>query len=169
MRLTILTGLAALTIAGAAVADDARIKFPADYRSTYTNYLNLDRVQNDDQIIHLFANDIAMKGMKETGKYPNGSVLVGEVYKARKDEKGEVIESELGQRIRGKFALIAVMEKQAGWGANFKEEHKNGDWDFAAFKPDGSVATEKDLNECRVCHAPLTESDHVFSFEHFGQ
>ena len=168
MRLKFLIGLAALTIAGTAVAEDARIKYPAGYKETYTNYLNVDRTQNDDQVIHLFANDIAMKGMKETGKYPNGSILVGEVYKAKKDDKGEVIESELGVRIRGKLALIAVMEKQEGWGANFAEEHKNGDWDFAAFKPDGSVAG-KDLNECRVCHAPLTESDHVFSFEHFGQ
>lgn len=168
MRLKFLIGLAALTIAGTAVAEDERIKYPANYKETYTNYLNIDRTQNDDQVIHLFANDIAMKGMKETGKYPNGSILVGEVYKAKKDDKGEVIESELGVRIRGKLALIAVMEKQAGWGANFAEEHKNGDWDFAAFKPDGSVAG-KDLNECRACHAPLTESDHVFSFEHFGQ
>lgn len=167
MRVSMLAGLAALAVAGTAFAQDAKIKFPADYRSTFTNYLNLDRTQNDDQIIHLYANDVAMKGMSETGKFPNGSVLIGEIYKAQKDQNGEVVESQLGQRIRDKFALIAVMEKQAGWGAKFSEEHKNGDWDFAAFKPDGSVAG-KDLNACRACHAPLTDVDHVFSFEHFG-
>ncbi|NKB18964.1 MAG: hypothetical protein GKS01_00325 [Alphaproteobacteria bacterium] len=169
MRLSILTGLAVLTITGMAFAQDNKIKFPTDYRSTFTNYLNIDRTQEDDQVIHMFANDIAMKGMKKAGKYRNGSILIGEVYKAKRDKKGEVIESELGNRIRGRFALIAVMEKQAGWGADFKEEHKNGDWDFAAFKPDGSIAKAKNLNECRACHAPLTDSDHVFSFEHFGR
>lgn len=167
MRVSILAALVVFAVAGTAFAQDGRIKFPADYRSSFTNYLNLDRTQNDDQIIHLYANDVAMKGMKESGTFPNGSILIGEVYKAKKDAKGEVIESQLGQRIRDKFAVIAVMEKQAGWGANFSEEHKNGDWDFAAFKPDGSVAG-KDLNACRACHAPLTEVDHVFSFEHFG-
>lgn len=169
MRRMLLTGLAALAIAGTAFAEDTKIKLPADYRSTFTNYLNIDRTQNDDQIIHMFANDIAEKGMKETGKFPNGSVLVAEVYKAKKDDKGEVIESQLGSRIRGKFALIAIMEKQAGWGANFSEEHRNGDWDFAAYKPDGTLHTGKDLDACRACHAPLTDQDHVFSFEHIGQ
>ena len=168
MRLSVLAGLTILTIAGTALAQDAKIELPGDYRSTFTNYLNLDRTQNDDQIIRLYANDIAMKGMTETGTFPNGSVLVGEIYKAKLDADGEVIESQLGRRIRDKFALIAVMEKQEGWGAQFDEEHRNGDWDFAAFKPDGSVATAKDLNACRACHAPLTDTDHVFSFEHIG-
>ena len=116
----------------------------------------------------MFANNVAMKGMKD-GKYAFGSVLVAEVYKTKKDKNGEVVESELGRRIRDKFALIAVMEKQSGWGKNFKEEHKNGDWDFAAFKPDGSAHTSKDLNECRACHARLVDSDHVFSFAHIGR
>ena len=66
------------------------------------------------------------------------------------------------------MALIAVMEKQPGWGAKFDEEHRNGDWDFAAFKPDGSVAASKDLNDCRACHASLVKEDHVFSVEHIG-
>jgi hypothetical protein len=61
------------------------------------------------------------------------------------------------------------MQKQEGWGANFKEEHRNGDWGFAAFKPDGTEAKSKDLNKCRACHSPLTHADHVFSFEHVGK
>lgn len=168
MKLSIVSALTALIISTTAQADDTRIKLPADYKSTFTNYLNLDRIQNDDQIIHLYANDIAMKGRDASGKFPNGSIVIGEVYKAKKDKNGDVIESELGQRIRGKLAVIAVMEKQEGWGKDFSEEHKNDDWDFAAFKPDGTDA-KKDLNSCRACHAPLGEQDHLFSFEHIGQ
>ena len=169
MRLFIIAITALLVVPIIALAQEARIKLPTDYRSQFTNYLSLDRVQNHDQIIRLFANDVAMEGMKDGGKFSSGSILVAEVYKAKKDENGDVIESELGRRVRDKFALIAVMEKQPGWGEDFKAEHKNGDWDFAAFKPDGSVAASKDLNACRACHAPLGKSDHVFSFEHIGQ
>jgi len=152
----------------AADENDARIDFPENYRAEFENYLSLDRVQNHDQIIHLFANDIAAHGMRTTGEFPEGSILVGEVYKAKKDEDGKVIESDLGQRIHDGLALIAVMEKRSGWGDRFPVELRNGDWDMAAFKPDGARAN-KDLNECRACHAPLTETDHVFSFEHLDR
>ena len=169
MRLLFLAISVLFAVPFVALAQDPKIKLPTNYKSEFTNYLSLDRVQNHDQIIRLFANDIAMKGMNDGSEFPYGSVLVAEVYKAKKDANGEVVKSELGRRVRDKFALIAVMEKQPGWGDGFEAQYKNGDWDFAAFKPDGSVAASKDLNACRSCHAPLTKSDHVFSFEHIGE
>ncbi len=165
MRTIALVMLACSMMVYTASAEDQRIQFPENYQTTFTNYLSLDRVQNADQIIRLFANDIALKGMKENGEFPDGSILIGEVYKAKKDADGKVIESSLGRRIRGPLALVAVMEKQKGWGEQFPQGLKNGDWDFATFKPDGSVA-KKDLNGCRACHAPLTKLRHVFSYEH---
>ena len=169
MRVAMIVIMSSIAIAfgGVTFAQDDRIKLPSDYRTTFTNYLSMDRLQNHDQVIRMFANDIAMKGMKD-GKFEFGSILVAEVYKAKKNKSGKVIESSLGRRVRDKFAVIAVMEKGPGWGAKFDKEHKNGDWDFAAFKPDGTRAN-KDLNACRACHAPLTEQDHVFSFEHIGK
>ena len=152
-------------VAYAVSAEEPRIKYPSDYKQTFTNYLSLDRTQNPDQIIRLFANDIALKGVRETGEFPNGSILVGEIYKAKKDANDIPTESKLGRRIRSNLALIAVMEKQEGWGTLFPDGLKNADWDFAAFKPDGTVA-DKDLNQCRTCHSPLKDLRHVFSYEH---
>ncbi len=149
-------------------AEDTKIPFPADYKTTFTNYLSLDRVQNPDQTIRLFANDIAMKGPGPDGKLPFGSVLVAEVYKAKKDKDGNVIKSSLGRRIRDKFALIAVMARGENFGNDLPDGLKNGNWDFATFKPDGSPA-KKDLNACRACHAPLTKTNHLFSYEHLSK
>lgn len=146
-------------------AQEKTIEFPADYPSTFVNYLNLERTQNADQIIHLYANGLAIEGANADGAFPDGSILVGEVYKARKDADGNVIESALGQRLRGDLALIAVMEKQSGWGADLPEALRNDGWDFAAFKPDGT-RVDTDLNNCRACHAPLVDRRHVFSYEH---
>lgn len=151
----------------AAMADDERISFPANYSTKFHNYLSLDRVQNDDQVIRLFANEIALTAAKEGRELPNGSVIVGEVYKAKKDKDGKVVESSLGRRIRDKLAAIAVMQKGEGWGAAFSEDLRNGDWDFAIFSPDGKQLN-KDLNACRSCHAPLKETQHLFSFEHLS-
>jgi len=166
----IAVGIGALAIGtqlGAAQVEDARIAFPAGYETAFTNYLSLDRVQNPDQIIRLFANDIALEGREEDGAFADGSILVGEIYAAQKDADGNVIESTLGHRIAGNFAAIAVMEKRAGWGESFPDTLRNGDWDFAIFSPEGE-RLDRDLDACRACHAPLTDMDHVFSFEHLG-
>ncbi len=158
---------ASLLFSTVAVAKDDAISFPADYRTTYTNYLSLDRTQNHDQVIRLFGNDLAMQGPGADGKLPYGSVLVGEVYKAKLDAEGNVIESELGRRVRDKFALVAVMQREKGFGDDLPAGLRNGNWEFATFKPDGSVAA-KDLNACRACHAPHEETNFLFSIEHLG-
>ena len=75
-----------------------QISFPANYKETFTNYLSLDRTQNPDQIIRLFANDTALQGPGADGKLPFGSVLVAEIYKAQKDADGNVMTSQLGRR-----------------------------------------------------------------------
>lgn len=160
-----ITGAAVLAAAGLAIAEDARISYPSDYAKSFNNYLSLDRVQNDDQIIRLFANDIAASGAKEGQPLPEGSILVGEVYAAKKDAAGKVVVSTLGRRIPDKMVAVAVMEKRAGWGEDFPNELRNGDWDFAIFSPKGE-RLNKDLNACRSCHSPNTGTDHLFSIEH---
>lgn len=161
--IVLMLGLGALT--ATVVAGQERIAFPADYKTKFTNYLSLDRVQNNDQIIRLFANDVALTAASEGRELPDGSILVGEVYKAKKDKDGKVVVSSLGRRIRDKLAAVAVMEKGAGWGATFSDELRNGDWDFAIFNPEGQ-RLDKDLDACRRCHAPLKDKQHVFSLEH---
>jgi hypothetical protein len=166
MKMKLLIGLAiGLLGASVAQAEDRRVGFPSGYATAFTNYLSLDRVQNPDQIIRLFANETAVAAGQRGEDLPNGSVLVGEIYAARKDGDGNVMTSSLGRRIRDKLVAIAVMEKQAGWGAQFPEELRNGDWDFAIFSPDGKPL-DKDLNACRSCHAPLQETQHIFSLQH---
>lgn len=161
-------GLASIFLSPLAQSDGVKISFPEGYDRTFTNYLSMDRIQNPDQIIRMFANEIAMKGPGADGKLPYGSVVVAEVYKAKKDAEGKVLKSTLNRNIRGKLALIGVMQREEGWGEEHSEGLRNGNWEFAAYKPDGSVAN-KDLDECRACHASLTDTNHLFSYEHIGQ
>jgi len=142
-----------------------QIVLPAHYKETFVEYLSLDRVQNPDQFIRLFANETAMQGRDENGGLPSGSVLVAEVYSVHKDAKGTPIKSSLGRRIRKDLLLLAVMEKRDGFAASSTSPFNTGDWKFAAYKPDGSPAP-KNLEECRACHAPLGETDFLFSIEH---
>ena len=152
--------------ASAALADQERIAFPADYKTNMHNYVSLDRTQNDDQVIRLFAPAKALDVAKSGAELPDGTVLVAEIYKAKKDKDGKVMQSSLGRRIRDKLAAIAVMQKEEGWGEKFPKGLRNGDWDFAIFSPKGERLVDKDLNSCRGCHAPLKDTQHLFSLEH---
>ncbi len=145
-----------------------RVGFPKGYATAFSNYLSLDRTQNDDQVIRLFANEKALAAARVGEPLPSGSVLAAEIYKAVKNDKGEVIESSLGRRLRGPMAAVAVMEKRDGWGKDIPEDVRNGDWDFAIFKPTGERMAGKDINECRACHVPLTDTQHLFSLEHLA-
>lgn len=147
-------------------AQEARVDFPADYSTEFTNYLSLDRVQNPDQIMRIFANDVAMRGPGPEGRLEDGSILVAEIHAAETEADGNaVVRSKLGRRIRADMAAIAVMEKRSGWGDAFSEDLRNDDWDFAIFSPEGE-RIERELDSCRACHAPLDDRDHIFSFEH---
>ena len=159
-------GLMLALTASPALAEQYRIAFPADYKTAMNNYVSLDRTQNDDQTIRLYAPKQALDAAKAGAELPDGTILVAEIYKAKIDDNGKVIESSLGRRIRGKFAAVAVMQKGKGWGEKFPEGLRNGDWDFAIFSPQGKRLVDKDLNACRACHAPLKDTQHLFSLEH---
>ena len=154
------------TFATFAVAQspDDRVGLPADYAETFTNYLSVDR-QNGTQVMRMFANDIAMQGPGEDGRLADGAIIVAEIYPALTDADDNVIVTELGRFIQGQLAAIAVMEKQEGWGEAFPPELRNDDWDFAIFTPTGD-RRDANLDDCRACHAPLTDRDHVFSLRH---
>jgi len=146
-------------------ADEEKVTLPENYRETFTNYLSLDRTQNPDQVIRLFANDIAMQGPGDDGKMPYGSIIVAEVFKAKLDADDKVVLSSLNRRIRDKMVLIAIMQREEGWGEQYPEGVRNGNWDMGAFKPDGTTAG-KNMVECLACHAPLASTNFLFSYEH---
>lgn len=157
-------GLLLAALAAPAGAQDS-IAYPKDYKTSFTNYLSLDRTQNPDQIIRLFANDKTIAAAKAGQEIPDGAVIVGEIYKAKLDKDGKPVVSALGRKVRDKLAAIAVMEKRAGFGKDLPDKLQNNGWDFALFKPDGAN-TGKDVTACRECHAPLKDTQHLFSLEH---
>jgi len=157
--------LSLILLSGAVVSADERVPFPAGYHDSFVEYLSIDRIMNPDQIMRIYANEAAQQGRGQQGHLPNGSVLVGEVYSVKKDDAGEVIVSSLGRRIEDKLLLIAVMERREGFAESSTSSVATGDWDFGAYTPDGKVAA-KELDECRVCHAPLKDYEFMFSLEH---
>lgn len=157
--------VAAAPAATANVADVA-LTLPDNYKK-YGTYLISDRMGQEDQVIALFANATARAGAKADGKLPTGSVIVGEIYKAKLDANGEVIQSEIGRRVPGELSAIVMMERRYGWDAKYPDELKVGDWEFEVFSPTGENLA-KDTTACRECHHPLTDTEFTFSYDHIA-
>ena len=99
---------------------------------------------------HIYANEKAMEGYP-SGKFPNGSVLVFDVFETRE---------ETGTTIEGPRRFIDVMKKDD------KRFAATGGWGFEEFK--GDSQTERTLTtdaaqKCHNCHARAKDNDSVFS------
>jgi len=159
--LNILAGLFSAT----ALAGPENVNWPGDYKSNFTFYFSGDRTANEKQAIRIYANDTALSGVRNDGKLPFGSVVVGELYMVRLDEKEQPIKSSLGQRISDKLAAIVVMQRGKGFDKGYPDHLTTGDWEFAVFSPEGQ-RLDKDITGCRACHHPLTDKEFLFSYEH---
>jgi len=145
---------------------DVELVLPADYKS-YGPYMISDRVGQEDQVIALYANDIARDGAAADGKLPYGSVLIGEIYKAKTDADGEVIYSAVNRRVPDELSAIVMMERREGWDAKYGDDLKVGDWEFEVFSPTGENLG-RDTTACRECHHPLTDTEFTFSYEYIA-
>ena len=65
----------------------------------------------------------------------------------------------------GKLFRYVVMEKHAGWGADYPPEKRNGEWEFQAFKADKSVNQNENLDRCFACHKSQAQQDFVHTFD----
>jgi len=165
MRTTLLAAAAACLIGSAAVAGPESVAFPEGYEDKFTHYSTVNRADERKQVVKMFANDVALASVKDGAPLDSGAVVVMEVYKARLDADENPVVGSDGFFEPGEMAAVTVMETREGWGADYPEAWRNGEWEFAAFKPDDHTLVERDYQPCFECHKPLHESDFLFSFD----
>ncbi len=57
------------------------------------------------------------------------------------------------------------MEKRTGWGTEYPDTIRNGEWEYQAFKTDKTPNPAANLTNCFTCHKPLDKQDFVFSYD----
>jgi len=70
-----------------------------------------------------------------------------------------------GKFIKDKLVAYAVMQKGAGWGAEYADDMRNGEWEYQVFAPDKNVNDKANLKACFGCHKPKASSDYLFTLE----
>jgi hypothetical protein len=147
---------------GPSTAGPDRIAFPANYKDGVL-YTIADRY-DIKQYRELYTSREAVQTAREGKPLPNGTVITLVQYKAQLDAQGNPIKDARGRFLKGDLVGFAVMEKRQGWGAEYPEELRNGDWEYSAFTADGKFNEKANFKGCFQCHKPHEGQDFVISY-----
>jgi hypothetical protein len=65
----------------------------------------------------------------------------------------------------GELTSYFVMQKGEGWGADYDEERRTGDWQFQQFDTNMQVMADGDTARCQSCHSSRESSEYMFTTE----
>lgn len=163
MRLSFI-GMCGFCVSNIAIAGPELVAFPEGYQNSFKHYATVNRDDERKQVVKIFANDVALGSAEAGTPLAFGSVLTMEVYKAELDDSENPVMGDDGFFVQGELAAVVVMETEDGFGADYADDLRNGTWEYALFKGDGS-RIDKETTACFECHKPLHDTDYVFSFE----
>jgi Cytochrome P460 len=156
--------IAAVSLSVAVRAGGDKVAFPADYAKGVL-YATVDRPDNK-QFRELYAPKAAIDAVKAGKPIPSGTVLTMVNFKAKLGADGNPEKDANGRFIKtDEIAGIAVMEKRTGWGGEYADDVRNGEWEYQAFTAAKAVNDKANLKACFTCHKPLDKQDFVFSFD----
>jgi hypothetical protein len=156
--------LTAALLLGTAVsfAGADKVAFPSGYKE-WRLYAMSDRPDNKT-VRDIYANAVAVRAGQVARPLPSGSVLSMDVYQAKLDDKGDPLKGPDGRFVKGGLVGVFVMEKRAGWGAEYPDSLRNGEWEYARFAPNGT-RQNVDTKPCFECHKPESAKDYVFTLD----
>lgn len=143
-------------------ADPEKVAFPSGYKGQVL-YTAVDR-SDTKQVRDIYASPEAIKAAKAGQPLPSGTVIAMEVYRAKVNDKAEPLKDANSRLIKGDMVGIFVMEKRTGWGSEYGDDLRNGEWEYARFTPEGKPHQPPNTKPCLQCHKPLSSQDFVFTF-----
>jgi hypothetical protein len=149
----------------AAQAGGDKVAFPENYASGVL-YTTVDRADNKQYRELYVSPPSAIDAAKKGEPLPSGTVLTLVQYAAKLDPQGNPERDVNGRFIKTNIVAYTVMENRAGWGAEYPDNVRNGEWEYQAFKADKTPNTAANLAACFNCHKPLgAASDYVYSYD----
>jgi Cytochrome P460 len=138
-----------------------KVAFPENYAKGVM-YYSFDR-PDVKQYRETFVTPAAIDALKNGQAVPSGTVITTVLHKAQLDRAGNPVKDANGRFVKGDLVGYAVMEKRTGWGAEYPEEKRNGEWEYQVFTPDRKVNEKANLNSCFECHKPHASTDFLFT------
>lgn len=160
-----------IAAAGIAVAAAVEVKaggekivFPEDYAKGVV-YMTIDRAQNK-QTTDYYVSREAIDAAKAGTPLPSGTVITAVAYAAQLDAEGNPVKDAKGTFVKSNaIEGYRTMAKRAGWGSEYPENIRNGEWEYQVFRADKSVNPAANLAACFECHKPQASQDYVFTYD----
>ena len=109
------------------LAGGEKVAFPTGFEKG-TLYAVVDRHDNK-QYRDLYASPGVVESVRKGQGVPSGAVLTLVQYKAKADDKGNPLKDASGRFMKGDLVAYTVMEKRKGWGAEYANDLRNGEWE----------------------------------------
>ncbi|GGX89588.1 hypothetical protein GCM10007160_16190 [Litchfieldella qijiaojingensis] len=162
-RLSLATTVTAL-MAGIAIAGPENVEFPENYASTFVRYTTVDKPDRDPPIVRfMYINADALATAQPNEPLPQGTIVVMEDHEAELTDNGEPLRDANGRFIpTDEITNVFVQQKEQGWGEEYSEEKRNGEWEYAWFQPDGT-RQDRSMDSCFECHQQVADQDFTFT------
>src|SRR6187399_913559 len=138
-----------LTLGLSAFAGGDKIVFPDNWDKGVL-YNTVDRY-DVKQYRELWSTAAAVEAARKGEPIPSGTVLTLVQYKAQLDAAGMPVKDDKGRFKKGDLIAYTVMEKRAGWGTEYADDIRNGEWEYAAFGADGKFNDKANYKACFQC------------------
>src|SRR3954468_22854548 len=161
--LTALVGAGVIALGTQVRAGGDKVVFPEGFDKGVL-YTTVDRADNK-QYRELYTSAAAVAAAKIGEPLPDGTVITLVQYKAKLGADGNPEKDANGRFIKGDLIGYTAMEKRKGWGAEYDEKIRNGEWEYQAFTAAKQVNANAKLTACFECHKPLPGAqDFVFTY-----
>jgi hypothetical protein len=161
--LAVVSVIFAFALAVGARADATKVAFPSDYAKSI-RWLVLDK-EPQKQVHEIYAPPGAFEAARGGEGMPDGTVFVVVRYSAKLDSQGDPIKDESGRLIKNELLSFNVMQKGKGWGAEYPDTLRNGEWEYRAFNADYTPNEQARLTACFECHKSQESHDFVHGYE----
>lgn len=155
--------VAGLALVVPLLAGGDKVAFPANYASGVL-YWTQDRPQGN-QVRDYYTSREAVEAAKKGAPLPSGTVITVVQYGAKFDAEGKPVKDSNGRFIKDALRGYTAMEKRTGWGSEYPENIRNGEWEYQTFTANKTPNTNANLTNCFTCHKMVEKADFVYSYE----
>jgi hypothetical protein len=140
-----------------------KVAFPENYAKG-VKWLVVDRVENK-QVHDEYVTPAALEAARKDQPMPYGTVFTVVRYAAKLDAQGNLVRGPDGRLVKGELLGFNAMEKRTGWGSEYPDTLRNGEWEYRAFAPDKTPSEDLKLARCFECHKPQASQDFVLAYD----
>jgi plastocyanin len=171
---TLLSRTCAIALAGAGAAalpahgGPEKVAYPSGYLKG-ERYGSVDR-PDIKQYREFYAQAEVIDAVRKGKPIPSGAVITMVQWSVETDAQGNPIKGPDSRFVKKDIVGTTVMEKRSGWGGEYPDTMRNGEWEYAAFTADGRPNPKANANikACFDCHKPHEKQDFVITLAKLG-